>query len=61
MSKSLPLKTSACASVAQLASQNEENIRELLRDKTVFLILDEAKVDQQKIHQYTSGQLGYPK
>ena len=36
------------ASVAQLASKKEENIRELLWDKSVFLIVDEAEVDKQK-------------
>ena len=36
MGKSLPSETAARASVAQLASQKEENIRELFRDKKVF-------------------------
>ena len=36
MGKSLPSETAARASVAQLASQKEENIRELLWDKKVF-------------------------
>ena len=48
MGKPLPSETAACASVAQLASQKEENIRELLWDKTVFLIVDKAKVNKQK-------------
>ena len=48
MGKPLPSETPACASVAQLASQKEENIRELPRDKKVFLIVDEAEVDKQK-------------
>ena len=43
--KPLSSETAACASVAQLASKKEENIRELLRDKKVFLIVDEAEVD----------------
>ena len=49
MGKPLPPKTAAHTSLAQLASQKEENIRELLRDKKVFLIVDEAEVDQQKL------------
>ena len=48
MAKSLPSETAALASVAQLASQKEENIRELRWDKKVFLIVDESEVDQQK-------------
>ena len=35
-------------SVAQLTSQKEENIRQLLREKKFFLIKDEAEVDKQK-------------
>ena len=41
MGKPLPSETASRASVAQLASQNEENIRELLMDKKVFLIVNE--------------------
>ena len=48
MGKPLPSETAALASVTQLASQKEEKIRELLRDKTVFLIVNEAEVDKQK-------------
>ena len=48
MGKPLPSDTAARASVAQLANQNEENIRELLRDKKEFLIVDEAEVNKQK-------------
>ena len=48
MAKSLPSETAARASVAQLASQKEENIRELRWDKKVCLIVDESEVDQQK-------------
>ena len=61
MGKPLPFKTAACASVAPLASQKEENIRELLRDKTVFLIVDEAEVDKQKYINVLVGSLRYPK
>ena len=45
MAKPLASETAARASVAQLASQKEENIQELLRDKKVFLIVDEAEVN----------------
>ena len=49
MAKLLLSETAVRASVAQLASQYEENNRELLRtDKKVFLIVDEALVDKQK-------------
>ena len=44
MGKLLLSETAARARVAQLASQ-KENIRELLRHKKVFLIVDEAEVD----------------
>ena len=57
MRKSLPSETAAHASVAQLASQKERNIRELLLDKTVFLIVDEAKVDKQKYINVMVGSL----
>ena len=45
MGKPLASETAAHASVAQLVSQKEANIRELFRDKNVFLIVDEAEVD----------------
>ena len=48
MGKPSPFKTAARASFAQLASKKRENIRKLLQDKKVFLIVDEAKVDKQK-------------
>ena len=57
MGKSLPSETAARASVAQLASQKEENIRELLRDKKVFLIVDEAEVAKQKYINVLVGRL----
>ena len=36
MGKVLPLETAACSCVAKLASQNEEQIQELLSDKKIF-------------------------
>ena len=48
----LPSESAARASVASLASQKEENIRELLRDKKVVLIVYEAEVDKQKYIMY---------
>ena len=43
MGKVLPSETAARACVAKLASQKEQ-IQELLRDKTIFLIVDEAEI-----------------
>ena len=43
MGKVLPSETAARACVAKLASQKEEQIQELLRDKKIFLIVDEAE------------------
>ena len=60
MRKPLLSKTSARASVAQLASQKEEKIRELLRDKKVFLIVDAAEVDKQKCINVLVGSLDNP-
>ena len=48
MGKVLPSETAARACVAKLASQQEEQIQELLRDKKCFLIVDEAEVAKQK-------------
>ena len=39
MGKVLPSETVAWACVAKLASQKEEQIQELLRDKTIFFKL----------------------
>ena len=47
MGKVLPSETAPRACVAKLASQNEQ-IQELLRDKVLFLIVDEAEVAKQK-------------
>ena len=57
MGKPLSSETAARASVAQLASQKEENIREILRDKKVFLVVDEAEVDKQKYIDVLVGSL----
>ena len=46
--------------IAQLASQREENIRELLRDKKVVLIVDEAEVNKQKYINVVVGSLDIP-
>ena len=55
MGKPLSSETAARASIARLASQKEENIRVLLGDKKVFLIVDVAEVDKQK---YINVQVG---
>ena len=60
MGKPLPSETIARASVAQLASQKEENVRKLLRDKNVFLIVDEAEVDKQRYFNVLVGSLDIP-
>ena len=57
MGKPLSSETAARASVAQLASQKEENIREILRDKKVYLVVDEAEVDKQKYIDVLVGSL----
>ena len=44
MGKVLPSETAARARVARLASQKEDQIQELLNDKKIFLIVDEAEV-----------------
>ena len=43
MGKVLPSDIAAWAYVAKLTSQKEEQTQELLRDKNIFLILDEAE------------------
>ena len=48
MGKVLPSETAARACVAKLASQEEKQIQELLRDKKIFLIVDEAEIAKQK-------------
>ena len=49
--KVLSSETAARTCVAKLASQKEKQIQELLRDKKLFLIVDEAEIAKQK---YTS-------
>ena len=48
MGKVLPSETAARACVAKLAFQKQEQIQELLRDKIIFLIVDEAEIAKQK-------------
>ena len=60
MEKVLPSETAARACVAKLASQKEEQIQELLRDKKIFLIVDEAEVAKQKYISVLVGSLDAP-
>ena len=55
--KVLPSETAARACVAKLASQKEEQIQELLRDKQNFLIVDEAEIVKQKYISVLVGSL----
>ena len=57
MGKVLPSETAARACIAKLASQQEEQIQELLRDKNIFLIVDEAEVAKQKYISVLVGNL----
>ena len=57
MGKPFPSKAEARASVAPSASRKEENIRELVQDKRVFLIVDDAKVNKQKYINVLLGSL----
>ena len=56
----LPSETAARACIAKLASQKEEQIQELLRDKNIFLIVDEAKIAKQKYTSVFVGSLDAP-
>ena len=56
----LPSETAAQACVAELASQNEEQIQKLLRDKKIFLIVDEVEVAKQKYIGVLVGSLDAP-
>ena len=56
----LPSQTAARACVAKLASQKEEQIQELLRDKKIFLIVDEAEIAKQKYISVLVGSLDAP-
>ena len=60
MGKVLPSETAARACVAKLASQTEEQIQELLRDKKIFSLVDEAEIAKQK-YMCACGQLRCPK
>ena len=60
MGKVLPSETAARACVAKLASQKEEQIQELRRDKNVFLIVYEAEVAKQKYISMLVGSLDAP-
>ena len=60
MGKVLPSETAARACVAKLASQKEEQIQELLRDKKIFLIVDEAEITKQKYISVLVGSLDAP-
>ena len=60
MGKVLPSETAARACVAKLASQREEQIQNLLRDKKIFLIVDEAEVAKQKYISVLVGSLDAP-
>ena len=60
MGKVLPSETAARVCVAKLASQKEEQIQELLRDKTIFLIVDEAEIAKQKYISVLVGSLDAP-
>ena len=48
MGKVLPSEPAARTCVAKLASQKEQQILQLLRDKKIFLIVDEAEAAKQK-------------
>ena len=60
MGKVLPSETAARACVAKLASQKEEQIQELRRDKNTFLIVDEAEVAKHKYISVLVGSLDAP-
>ena len=58
--KVLSSEIAARACVSKLASQKEEQIQELLRDKKFFLIVDEAEVAKQKYISVLVGSLDAP-
>ena len=60
MGKVLPAETAAWASVAELAYKKEEQIRELLFDKRIFLIAEEAEVAKRKYINVLVGSLDTP-
>ena len=59
MGKVLSSETTARACVAKLASQKEQ-IQELLRDKNIFLIVDEAEIAKQNYISVLVGSLDAP-
>ena len=60
LGKVLPSETALRACVAKSASQKQEQSQELLRDKTFFLIVDEAEVAKQKYNNVLVGSLDAP-
>ena len=60
MGKVLPSETAARACVAKLASQKEDQSQKLLRDKKIFLIVDEAEIAKQKYISVLVGSLDAP-
>ena len=60
MGKVLPSKTAARACVAKLASHKEEQIQELLCEKKIFLIVDDAEIAKQKYISVLRGCLDAP-
>ena len=60
MGKVLPSETAARTCVAKLASQKEEQTQELLRDKKMFVIVDEAEIAKQKYISVLVGSLDAP-
>ena len=60
MGKVLPSETAARACIAKLTSQKEEQIQQLLRDKKIFLIVDEAEIAKQKYISVLVGSLDAP-
>ena len=60
MEKVLPSETAARTCVAKLASQKEEQIQELLCDKNIFLIVDEAEIAKQKYISVLADSLDVP-
>ena len=58
--KVLPSETAARTCVAKLASQKEEQIQELLRDKKISLIVDKAEIAKQKYISVLVGSLDAP-
>ena len=60
MEKVLPSETAARASVAKLAYKKKEQIRELLFNKQIFLIVDKAEVAKRNYVNVLVGSLGTP-